>query len=302
MRIISDNNGMFPNAAKLNFNRSANTQLQKVVNNINSRVSQNNRNQDVIEFSFKANKLLKSAEENSDKLIDYANSAMVGQRSQAEWAESALTQQRNGVFSVRNELQYQKDRLDTILSKISEYEKIAAGETPENGTYISQERAVELIDKYKQSIKNDFSAEIDKTVKFYNDWAKSYDKYSGGVASQLIGNVLESISSEALGLDKLSDDPAEISKALDDAIEKLDNVTKSIEDVFYNATGKEKQMQEFYTPESKADSEVWSKRKLEWEITGIETVTIHENTVFTGETLKIDDIHNLNKNAAAMEL
>ncbi|NNJ28826.1 hypothetical protein [Lacrimispora defluvii] len=47
------------------------------------------------------------------------------------------------------------------------------------------------MDKYKDSIITDFSEVIDTYVSFYNDWINTYDKYSNGLASKVMGNVYQ---------------------------------------------------------------------------------------------------------------
>ena len=51
-----------------------------------------------------------------------------------------------------------------------------------------------------------------------------YDKLSGGLASKVMENQLNSISAESLGLSNLSDDPQEIMEALENASKLLDEM------------------------------------------------------------------------------
>ncbi len=252
-------------------------------------IIQRNRNYDTVELSKKALELLGSKGAKPKKLIDCENSPTLGSRSQAQWAESALTQQRNGVVSVKSELGYQRKRLETVLSRIGEYEKIASGEIPQTDTRITAQRADELIESYRNSVRTDFSAEINSIVKFYNGWAKQYDEYSGGLASEVTKNILDGISGEALGLGSLSDDPEEIFNALDSAIKNLDDLQQSIESAFFQATGGEKQMTAFYyDAASLRDSERWSEVRLSSEIAAIEGATIDENTETVGKSIEIN--------------
>ncbi len=191
--------------------------------------------------------------------------------------------QRNGVNTIKDKLEYQMKELDSTLSKIDQYEKIANGDSLEiNNSVISQKRAAELVDKYKDSIRTDFSEVIDNYASLYNDWVNTYDKYSNGLASKVMGNVLQDISAKSLGLSDLSGDPDEIKAALNGATEKLKDISKLIEDNFYQASGKK--MMERTSSES-----VIGMNRLDLEHALIEMVTINKDTEFTGQILKIND-------------
>lgn len=280
--LIQGNNNL--NFLKPNF-QTQNGQLQKLIRNINEHAQQKSQNFDSVELSLQAKNLQKEKAEKTEKKdqrMDYENSPMNGSRTQAEWGESAVNQQYNGVNSMKNALGYQKHRLENILSKIDEYQKIANGDYSETENItMSQERAAQLVERYKESIRTDFSEEIEGIIKFYGGWAKSYDEYSGGMASQIIGDVLGGISAESLGLDKLSNDPAEIMKALDKGMESLDALANSIADAYSKAGGKN--LAEPLTP----DTSAWSKR-IRVENLMTEMVTINESTPLTGEVLKLD--------------
>lgn len=261
--------------------QAPNAQLANLVNNINAKIQQNYQNLDTVEISMKARQLGEKADKSKEATIDYENSPMNGTRTEAEWAESSLTQKRNGVSYVGDELNYQKERLETIVSKIAYYDKIANGAlAQEDGVMISKERASELAERYRESIKTDFSKEIENAFSFYNDWAKTYDQFSNGLASSVLGDGFDNISAESLGLNNLPDDPAEIMKALNNATEKLQNIAKSIEDRFFEASGKTMK-------ESVSTKNGWERRLgLEFMLT--EAATIDQNTPLSGKTLQIE--------------
>lgn len=278
--IIKNSNSMIDFKSRF---RTQNVQFNNVINRINTNARQKKPDFDIVKISLEAIQSQKTEKKDTTKLIDYKNSPISGNRTEAEWAESSLTMQRDGINSIKDELEYQMKQLDTTLSKIDQYEKIANGDSSQtNNSVISQKRAAELVDKYKDSIRTDFSEVIDTYVSFYNDWINTYDKYSNGLSSKVMGNVLQDISAKSLGLSDLSGDPAEIKAALNGASEKLKDISQLIEDNFYQASGKK--MMERTSSES-----LIGMNRLDLENALIEMVTINKDTEFTGQTLKIND-------------
>ncbi len=278
--IIKNSNSMIDFKSRF---RTQNVQFNNVINRINTNARQKKPDFDIVKISLEAIQSQETEKKDTTKLIDYKNSPISGNRTEAEWAESSLTMQRDGINSIKDELEYQMKQLDTTLSKIDQYEKIANGDSSQtNNSVISQKRAAELVDKYKDSIRTDFSEVIDTYVSFYNDWINTYDKYSNGLASKVMGNVLQDISAKSLGLSDLSGDPAEIKAALNGATEKLKDISQLIEDNFYQASNKK--MMERTSSES-----LIGMNRLDLENALIEMVTINKDTEFTGQTLKIND-------------
>lgn len=278
--IIRNSNSMIDFKSRF---QTQNVQFKNVINSINTNARQKKPDFDVVKISLEAIQSQKTEKKDTTNLIDYKNSPINGSRTEAEWAESSLTMQRNGVNTIKDKLEYQMKELDSTLSKIDQYEKIANGDSLEiNNSVISQKRAAELVDKYKDSIRTDFSEVIDNYASLYNDWVNTYDKYSNGLASKVMGNVLQDISAKSLGLSDLSGDPDEIKAALNGATEKLKDISKLIEDNFYQASGKK--MMERTSSES-----VIGLNRLDLEHALIEMVTINKDTEFTGQILKIND-------------
>lgn len=278
--MIRSNNHMTDSRTRF---QAQNVQFKSVINSINTNYKQKKPNFDLVELSLDAIKSQKTENKNPDKLIDYKNSPFSGSRTEAEWAESSLTQQRDGLSSIRNELEYQLERLNTTLSKIDEYEKIANGDTSQTElSVISKNRAAELVNQYKESIKTDYSEEIETVTSFYSSWIDNYDKYSNGLASKVMGNELKDISAKSLGLKDLSDDPDTIRAALSGAIDQLKDLSKSVEDQFYQASGK-KMAAEFYPDPEKRN------KRMELENAFLEMAVINEDTSYTGQVIKIDD-------------
>ena len=278
--IIRNSNSMIDFKSRF---QTQNVQFKNVINSINTNARQKKPDFDVVKISLEAIQSQKTEKKDTTNLIDYKNSPINGSRTEAEWAESSLTMQRNGVNTIKDKLEYQMKELDSTLSKIDQYEKIANGDSLEiNNSVISQKRAAELVDKYKDSIRTDFSEVIDNYASLYNDWVNTYDKYSNGLASKVMGNVLQDISAKSLGLSDLSGDPDEIKAALNGATEKLKDISKLIENNFYQASGKK--MMERTSSES-----VIGLNRLDLEHALIEMVTINKDTEFTGQILKIND-------------
>lgn len=278
--IIRNSNSMIDFKSRF---QTQNVQFKNVINSINTNARQKKPDFDVVKISLEAIQSQKTEKKDTTNLIDYKNSPINGSRTEAEWAESSLTMQRNGVNTIKDKLEYQMKELDSTLSKIDQYEKIANGDSLEiNNSVISQKRAAELVDKYKDSIRTDFSEVIDNYASLYNDWVNTYDKYSNGLASKVMGNVLQDISAKSLGLSDLSGDPDEIKAALNGATEKLKDISKLIEDNFYQASGKK--MMERTSSES-----VIGLNRLDLDHALIEMVTINKDTEFTGQILKIND-------------
>lgn len=276
--IIKNSNSMIDFKSRF---QAQNVQLKNVINRINTNARQKKPDFDIVKISLEAIQSQKTDKKDTTKFLDFKNSPISGSRTEAEWAESSLTMQRDGLNSIKDELDYQMKRLDTTLSKIDQYEKIANGDSSQTNNFvISQKRAAELADKYKDSIRTDFSEVIDKYVSFYNDWINTYDKYSNGLASKVMGNVLQDISAKSLGLSDLSGDPDEIKAALNGAAEKLKDLSQLIEDNFYQASGKK------MVERTSSESEIW-KDRMDLEDALIEAVTVNKDTEFTGQALKI---------------
>lgn len=278
--IIRSNNHMTDFRTRF---QSQNVQFKSIINSINTNYKQKKPNLDLVELSLDAKKSQKTENKNTDKIIDYKNSPFSGSRTEAEWAESSLTQQRDGLNSIKNELEYQLERLNTTLSKIDEYGKIANGDSSQTElSVISKNRAAELVNRYKESIKTDYTKEIETVTSYYSSWTDTYDKYSNGLASKVMDNGLKDISAKSLGLKDLSDDPDTIRAALSSAIDQIKVLSKSVEDQFYQASGKK------LTAEVYSDPEIRNKR-MELENASLEMAVIKEDTSFTGQIIKIDD-------------
>lgn len=212
--------------------------LQKIVNQINENVGKR-RNFDVVELSQKAQALLNEKNETKEKepVTSDADSEMVkdpwiGERSKTELAEMSLDMQRHDLKTLSNQLEHDKAKVEFTASKIEELENFLNGTASHSDPNMTQETAKAYLHNYKQSILTDY-ANWGNLSGFGNSFlANKYDALSGGLASQVIENQLDSLNSESLGLANLSSDPKEMIKAFENAYNQVNNMITKIEDAF----------------------------------------------------------------------
>ena len=212
--------------------------LQKIVNQINENVGKR-RNFDVVELSQKAQTLLHEKNETKEKepVTSDADSEMVkdpwvGERSKAELAEMSLDMQRHDLKSLSNQLEHDKAKVEFTASKIEELENFLNGTASHSDPNMTQETAKAYLHNYKQSVLTDY-ANWGNLSGFGNSFlTNKYDALSGGLASQVIENQLDSLNSESLGLANLSSDPKEMIKAFENAYNQVNRRITKIEDAF----------------------------------------------------------------------
>lgn len=210
-----------------------NRNLQKIVTQINANVGKK-QNFDAVELSRKAQALLK---ENKEPILDYDNSEMVsserwGNHTEAEFAEMSLNAQRNDLKTFSDEIDYHKSKLEFTMGKISELESFLNGTATHSNPNMTKAMAEEHLHNYKQSIVDDYA---DFAIERSQYHADEFDELSGGLASKIFENPLNSLNAKYLGLDNLSSDPKEIMEALDNASKILDGMTKDLESAFAEA-------------------------------------------------------------------
>lgn len=216
-----------------------NLSLKKIISQINANVGKK-QNFDTVELSKKAQALLKENNEKKEKEpILNNNSEMVsstrwGNRTKAEFAEMSLNTQRDDLKSLSDKIDYHKLKLDFTMGKISELESFLNGTGTHSDPNMTKETAEAYLHNYKQSIVDDYA---NFTIGRNQQRADEFDKLSGGLASEVFKNPLNSLNAETLGLDNLSSDPKEIMEALDIASKMLSEMTADLESAFTNATG-----------------------------------------------------------------
>ena len=123
------------------------------------------------------------------------------------------------------------------MSKIQELENYLNGTGTHSDPNMTKDLAETYLHNYKQSIQSDYTDMIHSHINPHRLTVDEYDGLSGGQASKVTENLLNSISAESLGLSNLSDDPQEIMKALENASKILDGMNQKIENAYAQMTG-----------------------------------------------------------------
>ncbi len=122
------------------------------------------------------------------------------------------------------------------MSKMEELENYLNGTGTHSDPNMTKELAETYLHNYKQSIQSDYTDIIKTHIKPHQATVDEYDELSGGLASKVMGNQLNSISAESLGLADLSDDPQEIMAALENASKILDRMNQKVEAAYAQMT------------------------------------------------------------------
>ena len=91
--------------------------------------------------------------------------------------------------------------------------------------------------RHSASFKTDSTDIIQSHINPHRSTVDEYDGLSGGLASKVTENQLNSISADFLGLSNLSDDPQEIMEALENASKLLDGMKQDVENTYKEMTG-----------------------------------------------------------------
>lgn len=214
-----------------------NLSLKKIISQMNANVGKK-QNFDTVGLSEKAQALLKENNEKKEPILNN-NSEMVsstrwGNHTKAEFAEMSLNAQRDDLKSLSDKIDYHKSKLEFTMGKISEIENFLNDTGTHSDPNMTKETAEAYLHNYKQSIVDDYA---NFTIERNQQRADEFDKLSGGLASEVFKNPLNSLNAETLGLDNLSSDPKEIMEALDSASKMLSEMTADLESAFANATG-----------------------------------------------------------------
>ena len=215
--------------------------LQKVIQQINANYG-GRKNHDTVEWSQKALELLDAAK--TEKAAEAKKpEATFGPRKYApemftkeEWAEQALSAQRDGLQTASDVIDYAKSKLRYTMSKISELENYLNGTGTHSDPAMTKELAETYLHNYKQSIQSDYTEILHSHINPHRSTVDEYDRLSGGLASAAMDNQLHSLSAESLGLSNLSGDPREIMEALENASKTLDGMKQNVEDAYREMT------------------------------------------------------------------
>ena len=219
-----------------------NSGLEKIVQQINANYGSKG-SRDTVELSQKARELLNAGDtkktdetKKSEAASDYQKYA-AGMFSKEEWAENSILEQRDGIQTVSDVIDYAKSKLQYTMSKIAELENYLNGTGTHSDPNITKDLAETYLHNYKQSIQSDYTDIIQSHINPHRSTVVEYDGLSGGLASKVMENQLDSISAESLALSNLSGDPQEIMEALENASKILDGMKQKVEDTYKEMTG-----------------------------------------------------------------
>ena len=219
-----------------------NNGLQKLVQQMNTAYG-SKRTRDTVELSQKALDMLNAAKTKKADKTKMPEAAAgyqkysTGMFTKEQWAENALSEQRNGIKTACDLVDHAKSKLAYTMSKIHELEEYLNGTGMHSDPNMTKELAETYLHNYKQSIQTDYSNLIESHMNPHRSAVDEYDGLSGGLASKVIGNQLASITAESLGLSNLSGDPQEIMEALENASKKLNGMNQKIESAYVEMTG-----------------------------------------------------------------
>lgn len=246
MHLVSGQHMFRPQMQSLFSQRMAgqpqNLGLQKIVQQINSTYG-NRRNHDTVDLSQKALDLLNAKKteqadetKKAETVSGYQKYA-AGMFTKEQWAENSLSAQRDGIQSVLDAVEHAKSKLKFTMSKMDELENYLNGTGTHSDPNMTKELAETYLHNYKQSIQSDYKNLIQSHVGLHQSLSKEYDGLSGGLASNMMENQLDSISAESLGLSNLSNDPQEIMEALENASKILNGMNEKVESAYAEMTG-----------------------------------------------------------------
>lgn len=220
-----------------------NADLQKMIQQINVNYG-SQKNRDTVTLSQKALELLDvSKTEKADKSKKPESSSdfqkyAPGMFTQEEWAEQSILAQRDGIQTVSDVIDYAKSKLQHTMSKIEELENYLNGTGTHSDPNMTKDLAETYLHNYRQSIQSDYTDIIQSHINPHRSAVDEYDKLSGGLASNVTENQLDSISAESLGLSNLSDDPREIMEALENASKILNGMKQDVESSYAQMTNR----------------------------------------------------------------
>lgn len=222
--------------------RVQNSGLQKIIQQVNANYG-SKKNHDTVELSQKALDLLnasktqKTDETKKPEAASDHEKYAAGMFTKEQWAENSILEQRNGIQTVSDVIDHARSKLKYTMSKIEELENYLNGTGTHSDPNMTKELAETYLHNYKQSIQSDYADLIQSHINPHQSTVDEYDRLSGGRASKVLDNQLNSISAESLGLSNLSGDPQEIMEALENASKILDGMNQKVEDAYAQMTG-----------------------------------------------------------------
>ena len=218
-----------------------NSGLQKIVQQVNASYG-SRPNRDTVDLSKKALELLDTLKTEKTEEVQKPEAASsyqkyaAGMFTQEEWAENSILAQKDGIQTVSDVIDYAKSKLKYTMSKISELESYLNGTGTHSDPNMTKELAETYLHNYRQSIQSDYTDVIQSHINPHRTTVDEYDGLSGGQASKVTENQLNSISAESLGLSNLTGDPQEIMEALENASKMLDEMKQKTEAAYAQMT------------------------------------------------------------------
>ena len=215
--------------------------LQKVIQQVNANYG-SKKNCDTVDLSKEALEVLdtlKAKKEEGTKKPETASDFQKyapGMFTKEEWAENSILEQRDGIKTVSDVIDYAKSKLKYTMSKISELESYLNGTGTHSDPNMTKELAETYLHNYRQSIQSDYTDVIQSHINPHRTTVDEYDGLSGGQASKVTENQLNSISAESVGLSNLTGDPQEIMEALENASKMLDEMKQKTEAAYAQMT------------------------------------------------------------------
>lgn len=222
--------------------QAQNSGLEKMIQQLNDSHG-SRKNRDTVELSREALELLdagkaeKADEAKKPEAAFRDQKYALGMFTKEEWAEQSVLAQRDGIQTVSDVIDYAKSKLQYTMSKISELENYLNGTGTHSDPNMTKELAETYLHNYKQSIQSDYTDLIQRHINPHRSAVAEYDELSGGLASKMTENQLDSISADSLGLSNLSNDPREIMEALENASKLLGEMKQKAESAYTEMTG-----------------------------------------------------------------
>ncbi len=222
--------------------RMQNPGLQKVIQQVNATYG-SKRTHDTVALSkqaldmLEAGKTKKADETKKSEAAAGFQKYPAGMFTKEEWAENALSEQRNGIKTASDLIDHAKSKLEYTMSKIHELEEYLHGTGTHSDPHMTKELAETYLHNYRQSIQTDYTELIESHMNPHRTQVDTYDALSGGLAAKALENQLGSITAESLGLSDLSGDPQEIMEALENASKILEGINQKVESAYAEMTG-----------------------------------------------------------------
>ena len=169
--------------------------IQKVIQQVNANYG-SKKSCDKVELSKKALEVLdalkakKEEETKKPEATPNFQKYAPGMFTKEEWAENSILEQRDGIKTVSDVIDYAKSKLQYTMSKIEELENYLNGTGTHSDPNMTRDLAETYLHNYKQSIQSDYTDIIHSHINPHRSTVDEYDRLSGGQASKVTENLL----------------------------------------------------------------------------------------------------------------